>query len=375
MRMFLSGKWVILKRVKGQSSGCDFLLKGNSIFSSRIPLKPLSILCRSLGTMLRSGVPLKRALKTATGKVGHSRVRNAMEGVRKEIGSGSDFATAIQHQEGAFPELMVDMIRVAEETGGLPEVLNALSDHYSNLVKMKNDFIKQITWPVLQLVAAVFVIGLLIFVLGMISQSTGEESMDILGWGLKGTSGAITWFVMTFGGAFAVFILYRVVSNSLAGKRSLDRFLLKIPIIGHCSQSFAISRFSWAFHLTQEAGMPIGKSLTASMKATGNGAFISKTDELLHDITEGEHLSDALRNTQLFPEEFLEMVYVGETSGTVPEKLHEMSPEFEESARRSLAALAGALGWVIWLGVAIFIGYVVISIMMSYIKVITELSG
>lgn len=341
-----------------------------ALFSNRIPNKSLAVLCRSLGTMLRSGVPLKRALKTSTNKAGSQSARNAMMRVREEIDSGSDVATAMRSQDGAFPELMTDMIDVAEQSGALPEVLNAMGDHYENLVRIKRDFIGMIIWPVIQLVAAVLLIAAMIFFLGMIATMTNTEAQDTLGWGLTGTKGAIIWLCFTFGSAFGLFVLYQVLSSSLSGKKSLDKFLMRIPVVGHCMRSFAIARFSWAFHLTQEAGMPIRDSMKASLAATGNGQFMAHKRQIVEDVMGGEQLSVAMQNSRLFPEDYIEMVIVGETSGTVPEMLHRMSPEFEASARRSLSALAATLGWAVWLLVAGFIIYIVITIMMWYINMI-----
>jgi type IV pilus assembly protein PilC len=84
-------------------------------------------------------------------------------------------------------------------------------------------------------------------------------------------------------------------------------------------------------------------------------------------VNEGSSLTEALEATKLFPFDYIQMVLVAETSGTVPEALDRLSPQFEENARRSLRAMAMALGWAVWASVAAFIIYIIFTIALWYI--------
>ena len=296
-----------------------------------------------------------------------------MEGVTQQIARGDDVTAAMRAQGAAFPELIIDLVDVAEQTGTLPEILHRLSAHYDNLVRLRKDFLRQIAGPVIQLVAAILIITLLILILGWIAESN-PNAVDTLGFGLMGPAGAAIWLTLTFGTLAAVLIAYLVAAKSFDTKRALDLVLLRIPVVGSCMRSFAIARFSWAFALTQQAGMAIEPSLRASLKATGNGAFQSEAGEVWRRVREGESLADALAATHLFPADYIHLVDVGETSGTVPETLDRLSPEFEDQARRSLATLAAALGWAVWVLVAVFIIFVIFSIVLTYIGMINDLA-
>lgn len=340
------------------------------MFNPSIKLKPLAVACRSLSTALHAGVPVVRAFNLAGRKSTDPRLRDAMADITTRLKTGEDVATAMQAQGGRFPSLMVDMVHVAEHTGALPEVLQALAEHYENNLRLRKDFIGQITLPVIQLVAAVFIIALLIWLLGIIGASRGTEPIDVLGWGLMGTSGALTWLSWWGMGVAGAVLLYKLATASLAGKAATHKALMRIPVVGGCMQAFAVARFSWAFHLTQEAGMPIEDSLDASLRATSNGAFLNAKRRVIAEVLAGESLTAALANTRLFPEEFIHIVDVAETSGTVPEQLDRMSPQFEDQARRSLRALSSALGWLIWLAVAGFIVFLIFSIALWYVGLI-----
>lgn len=347
-------------------------LPGNRRVSSRIRLKSLAIVSRSLSTLLESGVDVRKAFPLAGGRTTDGRCRRALDRVSADIARGEDVAGALRAQDGAFPPLFVDMVEVAERSGALPEVLAHLADHYDNMVRLRRNFLGQITWPVIQLNAAILLVALVLFVLGMIAQMQKGPALDVFGLGLTGTDGAIRWLLYCYGTLAGLAIAYRLVSGAMTGRMVLDPLLMKVPVLGTCLRSFAIARFSWAFALTQEAGMPLEASLDSSTRATGNGKFLGTSRFLRDSVRDGATLFEAFSESGLFPPDYLEMVHVGESSGTVPEMLRRMGPRFEEDARRALSVLASMLGWLIWLIVAGFILFFIIRFMLWYVDLINE---
>jgi type IV pilus assembly protein PilC len=336
------------------------------VFGSRVPLKTLAVLCKSLATMLHSGVALVKALDIASRKTGDAGCRKRLVAVREEVQQGTDIAQALREQGNYFPELMIDMVSVGEESGSLPEVLDGLADHYENIVRLRRLLIGMITWPAIQLVAAILIVALVIYVLGIVAP--GSKAMAKLSMGFVGTAGALKWLGLSFGSIFAVLGGYWLIAHVFRSKRFLDGLLMKIPVLGNCMRSFAIARFSWCFALTQQTGMPISRSLELSFRATGNGAFVGASPLVCNLVLNGEELGAALDQSQLFPDEYLSIVNVAETSGTVPEALARLGPQFEDQARRSLAALAVTLGWLVWLVVAAFIVFIIFSFVMWYVN-------
>jgi type IV pilus assembly protein PilC len=322
--------------------------------------------------MLSSGVEIRRAFRTAGRNSSDPRIRRRFGEIADSVSAGHEVTEALNSTGGAFPKLFVDIVNVGEKTGSLPEVLRSLAEHYDDQVRLRKMFLGAIAWPAFQLFAAIWVIAILIFVLGLIADTQGTEAIDILGLGLTGTRGAVIWLAATFGSLAGLFVLFKVVRSSLAGKGFLDPLLLRVPVLGGCLRSFAVARFSWAFALTQQAGMRIDHSVRAAFRATSNGAFINKAAEVWHRIDGGEELSEALRATGLFPATYLEQVEAAEHGGMVPETLERMSPELEHEARRSLSALVSAAAWVIWALVAGFIIYVVFAVFSFYLGMLQK---
>ena len=334
-----------------------------------IHLPSLSTVSRNWGTLLDSGVPAVKATKMAGQKARDAKLRRAMGGVADDLAGGSQMGDALAEAH-VFPTLYVDLVATAENTGAVPEVLHALAEHYERVVKLKREFRAQILPSVLQFTAATLIVALLIYILGILP---GGAAFDVTGLGLRGGTGAMVFLGVMAAAVAAAVVLYKMLSSIVPAARAMHELLLAVPIIGPCMRNFALARFSWAFHLTQNAGLPIKPSMQAALRATGNGAYTSVTDGLLDRLMAGEPVSEALAaEPLLFPDDYVEIVRVGETSGTVPEMLHRISPDLEDNARRSLKALATAAGWLIWMLVAGMIIYIILRVALSYISMINE---
>jgi type IV pilus assembly protein PilC len=324
----------------------------------------LAMFSRSMAQMLEAGVDVRKSLTTSALKSSDSRLSATITEVSKRIGKGDTLADALGRHSDRFPPLFRDLVNVGEQTGAVPEVFSALSRYYESRLKQVRDFRSAIAWPVLQLIMAVMIIGLLIFILGILPSKNGAPPVDILGLGLVGTRGAIFWFASCFGITAGGFILYKLLSRNLGGQLLLHPILMRIPVIGGCMRSFAISRFAWCFALTQQAGMSIQPSLECSLKATANGVFILAEPNIWNELNQGETFADALASSQLFPSDFLQFVETAEQTGTVPEQMHRMSHIFEDNANRALQRLASVASTLVWLFVAGIIIYFIFRIFM-----------
>ncbi len=334
------------------------------MFGSKLSLKQLALVCRSLGTTLHAGVPIVKAVSLAGGKASQPALRAALADISGRLKEGEQLSEALAGQGDLFPDLTIDMVRVAEQTGMLPEVFRSLAEHYENNLRLKKDFYGQIAWPVIQFIAAILIVALLITVLGLVG--SGPDKLDPLGFGLFGVEGALVWLGGWAMAIAALFVAYKLLASSRTAMAGVYGAMMRLPVVGSCMEAFAVARFSWAFYLTQEAGMGVDKSLEASLKATANGAFIAATPQVVQSVENGESLTEALAGSGLFSNDFIQMVHVGETTGTVPETLNRLSPQFEDQARRSLRALAAAAGWGVWCLVAVFIVFLIFRIVFWY---------
>jgi type IV pilus assembly protein PilC len=339
----------------------------------QLPLSGLIELCRALRYNLQAGIMLRDVFRQQAAK-GPARVRPVAERIRQDIERGDSLEAALKREKDAFPPIFLALATVGEQTGNLPEVFQELEKYFLMQQRLRREFLAQAAWPALQLVAAILVIALLLWILGMIAEFTSSQPLDPLGLGLTGVSGAIIFLCISFGSLAGIGLLYLLVTRTLKQKTLVDRFLLRLWVIGPTLRALALTRFCLALRLTMETGMSITSALRLSLRATGNAAFADRTEVILESLRAGDDLTVALGRSRLFPEEFQNIVAVAEESGQVPESMRHQAQYYEEEAGRRMAILTRVAGFLVWLLVAVLIIVAIIRIfMIAYLGPINQL--
>lgn len=332
----------------------------------------LAAFSRSMARMMEAGVEIRKSLQTSSRQSGDRRLPGVVDNVVQSVASGRTLAEAFAKEGEHFPPLYRDLVSVGEQTGSVPEVFSALAKYYESRVKQVRDFRAAVAWPVIQLIAAVSIVGLLIFILGLLPVGENGKPFDVLGLGLYGATGSTIWFTCWAVAAGSGFVLWKLLSNNSSWQMILHPVLLGVPVLGHCMRSFATSRFSWCFALTQQAGMSIKPSLECSLKATANGAFIGAQPLIWQELASGEPLTEALTASKLFSSEYLQVVATAEETGTVPEQLDRLSHLFDEEAQRSMTRLTSLFSAGIWVGVALVVIFFIFRIAMLYVGMLND---
>ena len=332
----------------------------------------LAELFGKLGTLLSTGLRIDQAIKTTVPKKPGA-LRRTMLSALAHIQKGGELGDSLRHST-AFPPLIGELISAAEQSGSVAEVCSHLSAHFQLRVKMRRRLIASLTWPITQFVLAVLIIALVIFILGIISETTGNNPVDILGLGLMGPTGALIFLSGVCAIPTVLFFGYKFVISKWGGNNTFHHMLLHplSPISRNVLLNFALSRFCWAFHLTSEAASPIDRALALSLRATMNPAFLSLEKALVESIRSGNEVAETLATSDLFPVSFIESSSVGETSGTLPETMERLAGEYqqygEEALNRALTFLAGT----VWVCVAILIIFVIVRIFSSYVSMLNS---
>jgi type IV pilus assembly protein PilC len=335
-------------------------------FSRRLPLSALIDLCRALRHYLGAGLTLRDVFRQQA-KKGSAAVRPVAARVSAGMETGDDLEELLKKETAVFPALFVALATVGEQTGMLPEVFGELEKYYRLQQRLRKQFISQITMPAIQLFAAIFVVAGLIWILGLLG-----GGFDPIGLG-TGAGPALGFLCAAFGLLGGVLALYALAKRVLR-EGVLDGWLLRLPVVGPCLQALAVTRFCLALRLTLESAMPIARALRLSFRATGNGAFAAAADTAGRSVKAGEELAVALAKTRLFPEQFQQVLEVGEESGRLSDILEHQGEQYAEESERRLKALATAAGWGVWLVVAGIIIFCIFRIALSYVGAIEEAS-
>lgn len=330
--------------------------------SSKCPLPALTAWCRAIRFSLSAGVgPVKLFKQQA--KSGPRPLRPISAELAEKLGKGSSMEDALDPHRDTFPPLFVELVAVGEQTGRLEDAFEELERYYETQLSVQRNFRAQITYPVIQFFAAVFVIAFLIFILGALG-----IKMDPTGLGLTGTAGALTFL----GGAFAfvavIVIVLKMSANNVRFRSKLEAKLLWVPAWGPAFLAFAVMRFAVALRMCAEAGLRAEKTLNYCFRATANARFMSCEENAQNAIKRGGDLVDALKESGApFPADFREALLVGEETGNTSEVMERLVVHMREDAERKLKAAAQFTGYLIYGLVACMIIYFIFRIAMSYI--------
>lgn len=333
------------------------------LFSSQIPLPRLIDLCHLLRHNLDAGLTLVRVFEQQSQR-GSEAVRPMAGRVAALLKRGQSLESALKEEKDRLPPLFLALVAVGEQTGNLPEVLEALESFYRTQLKLRRELISRSTMPALQLIVAIFVIAGLIFVLGLIATGTGGKPMDPLGIGLTGTSGAFIFLFVAFGFIAGLIAAY-VLAGRMRGRAAVDRFLLRVPALGPCLYAIALSRFCLALRVTSDTSIPVADGLRLSLRATDNAAFVEEVDAVRKGVRAGKGVAETLGRTGLFDSEFQTVLYTAEEAGRMSEVMRQQAKYYDEIAAQRLTLLMRAAGFAVWAAVAILIVVAIVRIYMT----------
>lgn len=335
------------------------------IFGPALGIRPLAALMRRCGVAARAGIGPTQTWEHESRGATSPRVRRYAEQIRKQLSDGDSLHRSMKACDGLFPELTVQMIEIGEEVGRTDEVMLDLADYYDQLVSLRRTFVLGITWPVIQLVMAIMIIGLLIFIMGMLGD------IDILGFGLVGTRGVLIYFtgVITVGivGTLAVVGLFR----GWFGTMPL-RIALRIPAIGGYLRDSALARMAWTLAMALEAGVDAIRSLQMAFDSTQNIVYQAAAPDAVQVIRDGREFHEALRNTGVIPHEFVTSLEAAELAGSESASLLHLSEQYAQKAKTASHVMTVASGFVIWGMIALIIVAMIFRLAAFYFGVLNE---
>lgn len=339
------------------------------VYEPRLSSKALSELCHRLALEADAGIDIRRTWQREA-ETARPRFRGQFAHVRDAVAGGDSLTEAMIGTGRMFPALMLEMVHVGEQTGTLGHVFARLAEHYRRQHQMQRAFLVAIAWPVFQLVAAIVVIGLVIWVLGVIAQRNDGRPIDILGLGLIGNRGLLIYvnLVIVFGLCLAGLIF--AMRRGMLWTRPLQRTLIRLPGVGPCLRRLALARLTWALHLTLGAALDLRRVVPLVLRATGNDYYEQHTERAVALVATGHPLYQALGHTGAFPPEFIDALEVAEESGQTVESMERLSRRYEEEADAALRTLTTLLGFAVWAVVAALIIFMIFRIAAFYIGAI-----
>ena len=369
-----------IKPAKAKKAGL-----GGSWFENiqKVKLTELSIFCRQFSTMIDAGVSLVRCLDVLSQQQTNPKLKRIILDVQKEVESGNTLSKAMAKYPKVFSNLFIGLVRAGEVGGVLEETLQRLSTFLEKDVEMKRKIKSAMTYPTIVMIAAlIIVLGLCRFIvptfLGLFENMLphGRADFPALTLGLVAFSDFLiykSWAVVLIIVAFNISFTAFVKTNF--GQHAWDRFKLKVPVFGKLNHKVALARFARTLGTLLTSGVPILQALETVAGTVSNVVISDAIMEARARIREGDRIGDPLIKSKLFPPMVVQMISIGEESGSLDAMLSKIADFYEDEVDAALAALAVAIEPILicFLGTAVLL--IVLGMFMPMIVLIQSLSG
>lgn len=335
----------------------------------RIGLKPLAALCRRLATSLGAGVDV-RTVWAREASAARGAGRRRFFDVSQDVAAGTAIADSLKKTGNYFPEFFRELVKVGEESGHLPEVCRQLAEHYEHQLRLRRMLLTSLTWPLIELTLALTVVGVVIWVMGL--SMFKKNNIDILGFGLTGTSGLLTYLCFLAMVAFAGYMAYRAAVRGALWVAPVQRAIMRVPRLGRALETMAMARLSWTMHVTLNSGMELRRALRMSLKSTQNVVYTRHIDGVLRAIRDGQEIHETFKATGAFPIDFLDAVQVGEESGQLVESMAHLSVHYQDEARLAMNTITLLFGLAVTALIAGVIIFLIFTIFSFYVGVLND---
>ncbi len=366
VRADLRRKGVVPTRIKKQSKG---LFAGGG----KITTGDISIFSRQLATMLGAGIPLVQAFEIVGSGNDNAAMQKLILAIKADVEGGSSLAEALAKQPLYFDDLFVNLVESGEQAGALESLLDKIATYKEKTEAIKKKIKKALTYPAAVLVVAFIVTTiLLVFVI-----PSFEDLFQGFGADLPTFTRMIidlSFFVRTKG-FYIVIVIAAFVSTFLYFKKRsrpfrhfLDRMMLKLPIIGPILEKAAIARYSRTLSTMFAAGVPLVEALESVAGATGNIVYEVGVLQMRDEVATGQRLQLAMENTDLFPNMVIQMIAVGEESGSLDEMSGKVADFYEADVDDAVDNLSSLLEPMIMAILGVLVGGLVVAMYLPIFK-------
>ena len=326
----------------------------------RVEQVELLLFSRQMHALLKAGVPIMRALASLQESATNPAFKDVLLLIRESLDSGRPLSVAMQ-RTGVFTQFYIAMVYVGETTGRLEEIFLRLYNHLEFQEFMRNQVKSALRYPIFVLAAmivAIVVINLLVIPEFAKVYAGFKTELPLLTRMLIGFSDFMvaTWWLLGLAlvAAFAVFRSYIATVN---GRHQWDRIKLRIPIAGKIVLKATLARFARSFSLAMRSGVPIVQGLSLVAQTVDNAFVAGQIEKMRASVERGDSVLRTASNSAIFTPVVLQMVMVGEESGSLDDMMHEVAEIYQREVEYELKTLGAQIEpiLILCLGVLVLI--------------------
>lgn len=330
--------------------------------------KDLVVFTRQFGTMINAGLPLVQCLEILSTQSENKVLRESIAEVKTHVEAGSTFSDALRRHPKVFDDLYVNMVHAGEVGGLLDTILTRLAKHIEKAMKLKGQIKSAMVYPSAIIGVAVIVISvLMIWVIPIFAKMFTELSGGKVG--LPGPTQIVIdvsnlfqsyWYVM--GGAIIGFVFgIKKYYKTTQGRMNIDRFLLKVPIVGDLIRKASVAKFTRTLGTLLSSGVPLLEGLSICAKTSGNKVIEEVLMNARVSISGGKTIAEPLAKSEVFPKMVTHMIAVGESTGALDTMLGKIADFYEDEVDQAVASLTSLLEPMMMVFLGVVIGFIVIA--------------
>jgi type IV pilus assembly protein PilC len=340
----------------------------------RVKLKDLSIFCRQFATMVNSGLPILRSLAILADQTPSKELSKVLTEVRTDVEHGSSLSGAMQKHPKAFNDLFVAMVKSGETGGALDNVLLELADIMEKEVELRRRIKSAMTYPVVVLILVVLIMAaMLLFIVPQfetIYASLGGK-LPLPTRILLGVSRAVrTYWWLVLGGSVAGWWLFRRYKKTPSGRERVDALKLRVPVFGPLFHKVALARFSSTLAMLLKSGVPILQAMDIVKDTVNNKVIAAAVDDVKGSVREGESIARPLAKHDVFPSMVVQMLAVGEETGSVDTMLEKVAQFYNQEVQASVDALTSLIEPLLIAVIGGAVGAAVVALYMPMFNII-----
>ncbi|MGI6408916.1 MAG: type II secretion system F family protein [Thiopseudomonas sp.] len=342
--------------------------QGIQLFGSGKKIKPMDIavFTRQLATMMKSGVPLLQSFDIILEGLTNPNMTRLVEQIKTDVGAGNSLASSLRKHPKYFDDLYCNLVDSGEQSGALETLLDRVATYKEKTEALKAKIKKAMNYPIAVIVVAVIVSAILLIkvvpqfqeVFANFGAELPAFTMMVIGLSEMLQEHGLIVLVALIAGA----ILFRTARQRSEKLRdSIDRLLLKMPVVGNIIYNSAVARFGRTLATTFSAGVPLVDALDSVAGATGNVVFKNAVHSIKTEVTGGTQLNIAMRSTQVFPAMALQMTSIGEESGALDEMLDKVATHYEAEVDNAVDGLTALMEPMIMAVLGVLVGGLIIA--------------
>ncbi len=349
--------------------------KQTKLFSGggKVTVADIAVFSRQLATMLAAGIPLVQAFEIVGAGHDNQAMQRLILSIKADVEGGTALAEALARHPLHFDDLFVNLVEAGEQAGALESLLDKIATYKEKTEAIKKKIKKALFYPAAVMVVAVLVtVILLVFVIPEF-----ESLFKGFGADLPGFTQAVinlSKFVQNQGWLLAITTAGGIYGFMWIKKRSrkvrhiLDRLSLKAPIVGSILTKAAIARYARTLSTMFSAGVPLVEALESVAGATGNIVYENAVMRMRDEVATGQRLQRAMENTNLFPNMVVQMIAVGEESGSLDDMSSKVADFYEDDVDAAVDSMSSLLEPLIMLILGVLVGGLVIAMYLPIFK-------